>query len=340
MFQETVAVILFPEETMDEIVVGFDLGGTKMISAVLDRDLRILSREKKNTHASSGSEAVFERILATIRGSVNKAGASRLMGVGIASPGPLDVEKGIVLDTPNISFQNFPLRQRLEKELKVPVCLENDVSAGTFGEYKMGAARGFRHVVGIFPGTGIGGGIILDGKLFHGATGNAGEIGHMIIQTDGPLCGCGQFGCVESLASRTALSKDALALAAAGGAPTVFSAVGTDFAKVKSGVLGEAVKKGDKKIKGIIERSARFLGIAMANCVNILNPEAFILGGGLVEKLGRFYVQLAAKSMRVHSLPPLADNVKVLPAELGDDAVLLGAALLIQNQIGWEFKPQ
>ena len=318
---------------MGGCVVGFDLGGTKMIGAVLDPDMRILARVKRSTGAHEGGEAVCRRIISTIQSVLEKNGTavSDLAGIGIASPGPLDVERGVILNTPNLDFKEFPLRDRVRSKFDVPVWIENDVSSGVYGEYKRGAARGFRNVVGIFPGTGIGGGLILDGRLYRGSSGNAGEIGHMIIQTDGPLCGCGQYGCVEALASRTALSKDAVALAAAGGAPAVFEAVGTDFQNFKSGTFSRAIKKKDENIRRAVERSARFLGIAMANCVNLFDPDAIVLGGGLVEKLGKEYIRAAEESMKEHALGDMVGGVKVLAAELGDDAVLMGVAILVKE---------
>lgn len=318
-----------------EFVVGFDLGGSKMISAVLDGKLNIVTRKKKKTNAHEGGKVVYQRIKDTILASLEEAAisSSALMGIGIAAPGPLDKESGAILDTPNLDFNNFPIRDRLQSDFNIPVMLENDVNAGVYGEYKRGAAQGYRSVVGLFPGTGLGGGIILDGRLYGGSTGNAGEIGHMIIQINGPLCGCGHYGCVEALASRTALTKDIIALASTGDAPVVLSEAGTDFSLYKSGVLAKAVKKEDKKVIRAIKRSAEFLGVAMANCVNILNPDAVVLGGGLVEKLGKIYLQSAEESMRKHALPELVEGVKVVQAELGDDAVLLGAAILVTEML-------
>ena len=311
-------------------VIGFDLGGTNMVSAVVDRDLKITTREKKKTKAEVGSEAVYERIKKTIRECIESAGIDpdQVRAVGLASPGPLSQAKRIIYDTPNLGFKGFPIGDRLEKDLRIPVLLENDVNAGVYGEYVRGAARGYTTVIGIFPGTGIGGGLILDGRLFRGATGNAGEIGHMIIQTEGPLCGCGQYGCVEALASKTALAKEAVAMAGSGAEPELFDRVGTDFKRYRSGVFADAYGDGIEGVIRIVDRAAWYLGIAMANCVNMLSPEAVVLGGGLVEKLGETYVRAAERSMRKHALAAVVEGVEVLQARLGDDANLIGAASL------------
>lgn len=314
-------------------VIGFDLGGTKMIGAVVQGE-RIVSRCKKKTGAEQGPEAVLSRIASVIKTVVKDAGltAGDIEGISMAVPGPHDREKGIMVYTPNLGFRDFPIKELLGKKVGIAISLENDVNAGTYGEYKLGAGRGLKHVIGLFPGTGIGGGIVLNGRLYRGATGNAGEIGHMIIQADGALCGCGRHGCLEALASRTALSKEAVAAASAGKAPATFAVAGSDFKKYKSGVFAEAYKHNEKAIIDIVERSARYLGIGMANCVNIFNPELFILGGGVVEKLGKTYVDLAEKSMRAHALEHLSKEVKVVEAQLGDDAVLLGAAHLLLDE--------
>ena len=150
----------------DRYVIGFDLGGMKMVSAVVDEKLKPVIRQKKKTSAQSGDEAIYERIKDCITASIERSGLApeKIKGIGMASPGPIDREKGIILFTPNLGFKNFPLKQRLERDFKIPVVVDNDVSAGLYGEYLLGAAKGFRNVVGLFPGTGIGGGMILDGS--------------------------------------------------------------------------------------------------------------------------------------------------------------------------------
>jgi len=238
------------------MVIGLDLGGTKIMAAVLDGDFKVAARTRKRTKAERGSEIVLARMASCIKAAIQKAGVSNsdIRGIGVGSPGPLDPEKGIIIDSPNIKFKDFPLKARLEKAFGVPVSVDNDVNMGLYGEYHFGAAKGYRHVAGLFPGTGIGGGLILDGKLYRGATGNAGEIGHMIVQVDGPLCGCGQYGCIEALASRSSISKEAAVIASRGAAPTILKEAGTDFAAIKSGALARALKAGDGPIEKVISQ--------------------------------------------------------------------------------------
>lgn len=316
-------------------LIGFDLGGTKMLATVMDADYQIVSREKVKTGNTADSEAVYNGMLECIERACKSAGikTDELTAAGVAVPGPVDFSAGVLLETPNLGFENFPLRDRLSNDLGVSVSLENDVNAGLYGEFVKGAAAGYRHVVGLFPGTGVGGALILNGALYRGARGGAGEIGHMIIQVEGQLCGCGQHGCLEALASKTAIAKDAVGLASSGDAPTVWNRAGTDIKKVKSSVLLESVEKGESAMIDLINRSARFLGIGMANCVNIFNPEAVIIGGGVVEKLGEPYLREAERAMRAHAMSFLSEGVRVAEAQLGDDAVVIGAAALAREPI-------
>jgi glucokinase len=321
----------------DSIVLGFDLGGTKMLCAVF-RGKEIISRYKQETGAQEGPDAVVDRMVETIEKTAEDAGVglSEIQGMGIAVPGPIDRNNGIMVRTPNLGFYDYPLVKKLKKKFNSHIQIENDVSSGTYGELIQGAAVGYRHVIGAFPGTGIGGGIIVDGKLYRGASGNAGEIGHMIIQLNGPLCGCGQHGCLEALASKTALAKDAVALAAAGKAPTILDEAGTDFAKCKSKVFKKAMGD-DPAVTSIIKRGAELLGIGLANLVNIFNPELIVLGGGLVEKLGKEYTGIAESTMRAYAMEGISRDVQVVQAKLGDDAVVIGAAGVIWEDLGlWD----
>lgn len=313
--------------------VGVDLGGTKLLAVVFDEEYTALGRAKEKVAKSRDNEAVLEKMVEVIRDALDDAGAKpeEISAIGIACPGPVDFENGIVLETPNLGLENFPIRDRLSAELDVPVFLENDVNAGTYGEYVSGAGRGFRHIVGLFPGTGLGGGLILDGRLFRGATGGAGEIGHMIIQVDGRRCGCGQYGCLEAMASRTAIAKDLVALATTGSAPTVYKKAGSDYAAMKSSVIEKGWREGEPAVVDLVNRAARHLGIGMANCVNIFNPELIIIGGGLVEKLGAPYIEQAEHAMREHAMGRLVSIVSVKQAELGDDSTVIGAAALARE---------
>ncbi len=318
--------------------IGFDLGGTKMLGAVLVEQGTIVARTKRGTKTGTNDE-VLAQIISVLEEVIEQAkretgGGERLTSMGIAVPGPIDVRRGVVLDTPNIGVRDFHLAELLQDRFGVSVLLENDVNAGLWGEYIAGAARGFSHVVGLFPGTGIGGGLVLDGRLYRGKQGAAGELGHMILQSDGRKCGCGGMGCFETLASKTAIARDLAVLAMSGSAPTIAAAGGTDVSRIKSKHILKAYDADGKDVRDVVDQAADFLGIGMANIVNIFDPEAIIIGGGLVEKLGEPFLDRAREVMKKRAMPRLVDGVRVLQAQLGDDAVVTGAADLADSAAG------
>ena len=194
----------------DDYVVGVDMGGTKILAAVINAKGEIVQQAKRATKPKKGPEEVIERITRCIREAIDSAelNPSQIRAIGIGSPGPLDPETGVIIFAPNLGWSNVPLKAKLEANLSIPTFVDNDVNVGTLGEYAFGAGQGVKNLVGIFVGTGIGGGIILDGKLFHGVNKTAGEVGHMIVEAKGPRCGCGNFGCLEAVASRTAITRD------------------------------------------------------------------------------------------------------------------------------------
>jgi len=318
-------------------IIGVDLGATKILAAIFELGedgamKRTVAQLKIKTPGDEGPAALVGAMAETVealRAQVaHELGTGRCLALGVAVPGPLDREKGIVRYTPNLGLENFPLSARLAERLGLDVALENDVQSGVYGELKAGALRGRRQAVGIFVGTGIGGGIVIDGELFRGSTGSAGEIGHMIVHEGGPLCGCGNYGCLEAHASRSALAKDALALAASGKAPAMLEAAGLNFRRYRSSALAEALAGKDAAIAKAVDRSAFWVGVGMANLVNILNPEAIVLGGGMVMRFGDRYLEGARAAMRARLMPGLADTVEILLSELGDLAVPAGAALM------------
>ena len=320
-----------------DYAIGVDLGATKILAAAFELTEEGLikgsiAEVKTPTPRGDGAEALLRGLIEAIASlrveAEKKLAKGTCKTLGIAVPGPLDRAKGIVRYTPNLGLENYPLAAKLREALGLEVSLENDVQAGVFGELKAGALRGKRHAVGIFVGTGIGGGLVIDGELYRGSSGSAGEIGHMIVHEGGSLCGCGSYGCLEALASRTALAKDSIALAASGKAPGMYAAAGVNFKKYRSSAFAEALDAGDAVIEKAIDRSAFWLGVGMANLVNILNPEAIVLGGGLVARFGKRYLVGARTAMRDRLMPGLADTVEVLLSELGDLAVPAGAALI------------
>ncbi|MBU0491210.1 MAG: ROK family protein [Chloroflexi bacterium] len=318
-------------------VVGVDLGGTKVLAAVVDDKGNVVSEAKRRTKGRLGPDAVIERVARTVQDAVDEAGVpiKRVLAVGMVAPGPLDTEAGVVHFTPNLpGWQDVPVARSLSDALKMPVFLENDVNAGTLGEYVYGVGRGVRDMVGIFVGTGVGGGIIADGKLRQGFRGNAGEVGHMIVLADGPICGCGKRGCVEALASRTAMDRDIRAALAAG-RPSIMAGLIRDDAPITSGMLAQAVQAEDEVVLEVLARAQTYLGLLTASVVNLVDPELVVFGGGVVEALGEPFLKPIRATAREYFVnQSSADAVRIVLAELGDYAGVLGAATVARERLG------
>ena len=311
-----------------EAIVGVDIGGTKMMAVVYDRNFNKLGVSRKRSRDKKGGDSEA-RVFTVVNEALQEAGNPVISGIGVGSPGPLDPHTGVIIDTPNLGWKDYPLADVLARTYKVPVTVDNDVNVGTYGEWCSTDLVHCRHVVGIFPGTGIGGGIILNGKILHGFSGAAGEIGHMTVAPDGPYCGCGKRGCLEAVASRIAIAKEVAALAAREDAPFILERCGTDLSEIRSGVLARAIELGEKKVESVVRQAAYFIGMATGNLINILSPEAVVLGGGLVEAMETLFLEEVNRGVKDHAMPFLRKNVQIRPARLGDDAVVLGAARLI-----------
>ena len=317
-----------PEDREKDYWVGFDLGGTKMLAAVFDANFNQLGSDRKKTKGHLGVEAGLERMIGTIRCALEDANIddNQLRGIGVGCPGPLDLARGVILEAPNLGWENAPVKKTLEKEFGCPTVIANDVDTGVFGEYRFGAGKNERCVLGIFPGTGVGGGCVYEGRIFRGKTMSCMEIGHMQLLADGPRSGTGQAGSLEAVASRLAIAGQAAQAAFRGQAPYLREQVGTDLSKIRSGVLAAAIENGDKVIKQIIVDAANHIGIALAGAIHLLAPDVVVLGGGLVEAMPDLIVETVNKSVRKHLLPSFLDTFEVVAAELADDATIKGAA--------------
>ncbi|MEO6812242.1 MAG: ROK family protein [Isosphaeraceae bacterium] len=315
-------------------VVGVDLGGTKIVVGVVDAKHQILGRAKRSTPAQKGGEAILEAILGAIGEALTEAALSvkDLAGVGVGSPGPLDPERGIILFSGNLNVENYPLGPDLERALGRPVLVRNDVWAGGYGELRLGAGRGARDLITAFVGTGIGGCVIMRGEIVAGATGNAGELGHIVLKTNGPKCGCGQRGCLEALASRTAIARRIRKAIRRGESSTLSTALRSKSDRLKSHDLAAAYHGGDALAIKEVTRAAHYLGLGLASLINVLGPEVVVVGGGVTEALGASYLDLVRASARPHILYDPDQKIRIEPAALGDDSGLLGAALMAREQ--------
>ncbi|MBI2305245.1 MAG: ROK family protein [Chloroflexi bacterium] len=314
------------------LIAAVDLGGTKILAALLDSNGRILYRDYRATQAQQGPEAVIGSLETAIRQVTLDKGVptSRLLGIGLAVPGALDVARGIVTQSPNLpGWKDVPLKRILEERLGAAVVFENDANAAALGEYAFGAGRGALHMVYVTVSTGIGGSIIVHGQLYRGVNGSAGEIGHMIVDLHGPPCNCGNNGCLESLASGTALAREAKAHLADGESSLISELAATSEEGVTARTIFLAAQRGDSLANQLIRQAAEYLGVGLANVVNILNPEVIVIGGG-VAQMGAFLVDPAVATMRKRALSLPAQTVKVVPGQLGEQAALLGMVKLVR----------
>ncbi len=313
------------------LYLGVDLGGTKIMAGVLSPANKLLGRARNKTKADQGQETVVARLIKTIREALEDANVqlSDVSGLGIGAPGPVDVEAGVVRTAPNLRWNKFPLGKLLTEELGLPVTLENDVNVGTWGEYRVGAGRGYDSLLGVFIGTGIGGGLVLGGQLFRGHYGTAGEIGHTVIRADAPR----GWRTVENCASRTALANNLRELVRTNHASKLPEITGGDLNKIRSRTLAEAIEKEDALTLEVVQTGARYAGVVAANVVTTLSLPCVVLGGGLVEALGARYTRWVREAFDRYVFPAELRQCKIKTAELGDDAGVIGAALLARERL-------
>ncbi|MBA62165.1 MAG: transcriptional regulator [Planctomycetaceae bacterium] len=309
--------------------LGFDLGGTKMLAVVYDAQFKAIGRSRMKTQGSRGTDSVLERLTENIEKALSESGitSAELSSIGIGVPGTVNMENGIVLGSVNLGWKNIPIVKILQDKYHCSVQLLNDVDAGVYGESQFGSGRGATNVLGVFPGTGIGGGAILNGKIVTGSKQTSMEIGHVPVVPNGTRCGCGLNGCLETVASRLAISGLAAQAAYRGAAPYLRQQVGTDISLIRSGVLAAAVANGDTEVEAIIKRACKYLGKAIGAMVTVISPDIVILGGGLAEAMPDLFTHYTSKAARKSVVPILRDTFEIKIAELGDDASVLGAAV-------------
>jgi glucokinase len=320
-------------------IVGLDLGGTNIVAGAMPEDgSREIAVRSAPTRADQGAESVVDRIArmidTVVAETIAETGAKRadFAGVGIGSPGPLDRERGIVIVTPNLGWRNFPLRDEVSNRVGLPATLDNDANCATLGEWWCGAAKGARHVVGMTIGTGIGGGLILDGRLFHGASDVAGEIGHTTIDSTGRRCKCGNYGCLEAYASGPAIAERARE-ALAGGEPSILTAlVEDDLTRITAQLVYEAAKKDDDVARQVVRETANFLGAGVANLLNIFNPDVVVIAGGVTQAGEPLFEPLRAE-VRRRAFRPAVEACRILPGTLKGSAGVVGAVATFKQQV-------
>ncbi len=314
-----------------DAILAIDLGGTKVLCGVIGADGTVLGRAKQSTRSHPDASVLLEQIAACARQAVSAANIdySRIRGVGVGVPGPVNTETGIVKVAPNLGWHDVPAKMILEKLLEVPVSIDNDVRVAMIAEHARGVARGAERAVGIFIGTGVGGGVIIDGRIYRGRDMQAGEVGHMIVKAGGPEGNCGHHGCLEAMASRTAITRDLREALGRGKKSLLTKLAGDDLSKLGSGELARAIAQDDKLAKKIVGKSAKYAGYGISCVVNLLNPDIVVLGGGVVEAVGAWYVKRATESARQNVISEDVRDVPIVQSSLGDDAGILGAAQLV-----------
>ncbi len=314
--------------------IGIDIGGTKIAGALMTPAGRIINRVKTATPRQVKAKDIYACIVDSIDELVHASGVlfKNIQGIGLGVPGIVDTRRHHILAAPNINLTGFPLGVRLKHKFRMPVAITNDVNAGLLGEVWLGAAKGLTHVAGVFPGTGVGGAVISDGKLFLGAQGAATEFGHMIIDVNGPLCHCGNHGCLEALSSRWAIERDIRALVKSGRKSAVSRLNKGKIAVIKSRILKEALQKKDPVVKRVLTRAAINLGKAAVSLNHIFNPQAIVFGGGLIKACGHFMLPIVEGAVHADPFFKTFNSCRILKSALGDDAVPLGAVRLVQGK--------
>lgn len=321
-------------------ILGVDLGGTNIVCGAMSADgASQYAMQSIPTRADLGGDAVVERIVQlcekVIAETIAETGCARsdFLGVGIGSPGPLDREQGIVIVTPNLGWTDFPLRDKVAGPLGMPGALDNDANCATLGEWWIGAARGARQVVGLTIGTGIGGGLILNGALYHGASDAAGELGHITIDSTGRKCGCGNYGCLEAYASGPAIAQRAREALHGGEASIMPSLVDGDLSKITAATVFAASHQGDELAGHVVRDTAKFLGIGVANFLNIFNPEVVVIAGGVTQAGEALFEPLRAEVKR-RAFAPAVEACRIVPGELHGNAGVVGAVAIFAKSIG------
>ena len=313
--------------------ICLDVGGTKVLGAIFNEKDEIIYRLKKRSKSEGeGSADVEKVIINVIEEMIKESGIDRseLNAIASCAPGVIDQDRGIVLFTPNLPWRNYDIAGAMRKRFGVPFFVGNDVNLGVLGEYKFGAAQGYRNIVGFFPGTGMGGGLILDGQLFTGNQCKAAEYGHMILDPEGPLCGCGQRGCLEAFSSKKGMS-DYIRQQVSRGRACVLADDVANGAIFRSKKLKKALAAGDKVAMEAVDRACHYLAIATGNMINTISPDLVLYGGGIMEAMGELFLGKILAEVDRYCIPSIRPTVELKIASLGDDSILYGDLALIKG---------
>jgi glucokinase len=315
-------------EMKKEFIISIDMGGTKVLAALIDSESKIIYRLKKATKIKEGkadySKTLSQMIFEILR--KKKVKETQVKAVCLGVPGSVNPHSGIIGMAPNLNIKNYNIKEALQKFTKIPVFIENDVNLAALGIKNFELSKEIKNVLVVFVGTGIGGGLIFENKIYRGSSFFAGEIGHIIVDPKGPLCGCGNKGCFEALASRTAITKE-IAKEVRAGKKSILSKFVRTKIQIKSKSLLNAVNKNDKVTIRCISKACKLIGSTLANINNLLNLDMIVLGGGVIESLEKFMLPQIKAAFKENSLS-VTKNVKLTATKLGDDAALYGGVAL------------
>ena len=312
-----------------KLAIGIDLGGTNIKGGVVNEEGRVLELHSIPTQAHEGPDSVISR-RARLAGELRGKAPGSLLGMGVGSPGPLDPTDGVIYTTPNMpGWENYPMKKRLEEKMRLPVVVENDANCAALAEYWRGAGQNSHTMILLTLGTGIGGGIVRNGQLVNGEHVAAGEIGHMVINFDGPKCGCGNHGCLEAYTGASGIVKRAWEVLEKPGTVSVLREMaGDDKLGLTPAMISEAAGKGDGVALNVLRETGRLLGVGIVSLVNIFAPETVILGGG-VSAAGEVLFSSVREEVRRKAMPPGNERVHIVPAAMGNSAGVVGAAGLL-----------
>jgi glucokinase len=312
--------------------ICLDIGGTKILGVIFDQEKNIVYRIKKKTKKDGDSQDNVENVIVSVvEEMLEGSGISKkeVAAIAAGAPGVIDQAKGIILFSPNLPWRNYDIKSSMEKKFGVPFYIGNDVNVGVLGEYKYGAARGYKDVVGFFVGTGMGGGLILNGELYSGHMYKGAEYGHMILDPEGPLCGCGQRGCLEAFSSKKGMSSY-IRIQASRGRETMM-AEHVQEGVFRSKFLKKALKKQDAVTVEAVDRACHYLAIATGNMINTISPQVVVYGGGVIEAVGQTFLEKIEAEVDRYCMPSIRETVELKIAELGDDSNIYGALAMIEE---------
>ncbi len=320
----------------EKYIVSVDMGGTKILASVLNSKKGIVARQKKPTDITSGTKVYVKDIAELINNvvSISKLKKENIVAVCLGVPGSVNPQTGIIGFAPNLGIKNYKMKAELEKLIPYPVLLENDVNLGVLGVKNYGVGKKSVNMLAVFVGTGIGGGVIINGKIYRGFNFVAGEIGHMLVQKNGPKCGCGKKGCFEALASRTAIVNNIIYDVKKLKKKSVLADLIKSNQRIKSGALKNAIERKDKVVINRITEACVTIGDVLGSVCNLMNFDMIVLGGGVIEALGNFMMPIIKEEFHNHVFDAAEKGVKIVSSKLGDDAAIYGGLSLAEEFLG------